>query len=116
MNNFIDIKTVLTPEEFNKRYVPMVNDKKPFPKGVLTDTLGCVFWDRRDYSMLGNYINLKSIWTVIEREDVYMIVAGIYEGLDSAIAFVLGECPYGINEVGRTVLIINKSDDKGTEV
>lgn len=88
---------------------PLCNDCTPYPEGLLTNLLGNVIWDKRDYSRIASHINSKTIWTVFEDDSSYYIVPTITQNMGSnLVGYILCSTPYHPNDISNMKLVINK--------
>lgn len=94
--------------DFLDLYKPICNENHPFPNSYLNDELGNIVWDKREYSLLGNYISEKRIWTVSKiNKHTYEIVTGIkLSGKKELIGYIITDIAYHRNEIGNLKVII----------
>lgn len=99
----------LNEENFIKIYKPNCNDCTPYPDSLLKRILGNVIWDKRDYSRIASNLLSKTIWTVLEEEEFYVIIPGILsDNKENNIGYIVTNVSYERNDIGTLQVIIDK--------
>lgn len=98
---------VLDVQEFIACYKPLCAPV-PSPNNKLKEVLGDVVIDTREYNKLANQLNSKTIWSICEFKNVFILMPGVtYPGV-SMFGYVLTDIPYHKNDIGNLKVIIPK--------
>ena len=98
---------VLDVQEFIACYKPLCAPV-PSPNNKLKEVLGDVVTDTREYNKLANQLNSKTIWSICEFKNNFILMPGVtYPGV-SMFGYVLTDIPYHKNDIGNLKVIIPK--------
>ena len=98
---------ILDVQEFIAYYKPLCAPV-PSPNNKLKEVLGDVVIDTREYNKLANQLNSKTIWSICEFKNNFILMPGVtYPGV-SMFGYVLTDIPYHKNDIGNLKVIIPK--------
>ena len=93
-----DVYKTISLETFLECYKPICNDCTPVPPSKLKEVFGDVIWDKRDYSRIGNELSRKTIWSIFEEDDKYVIISTIFTSMSNELyGYIVTEFPYRPN-------------------
>ena len=104
----VDMKSI-DLMDFLDWYAPVCNDKIPFKHSTLTPMIGKIIWDKRDFSLLANYLGEKRLWTVNDiGNGKFTLVPGVrIRNQEDLIGFIVTEVEYNRNDIGNLKVLID---------
>lgn len=101
MNINLNLKTI-SIEDFIEKYQPLGNPFRPFNNKALTDRLGHIIYDKKDYNLVAAYMGEKRLWTVLKEDTKdFRIIPGSYiVDKPSHIGYIISNIGYHKNDLG----------------
>lgn len=89
-------------ETFIDKYQPICNQFRPYGNKKVTDVLGHVVYDKKDYAMVAPFMGEKRLWTVMQVDNKVAITPGSYiVDKPEYLGYIVTECPFHINDMGN---------------